>query len=71
MHSLAGMLPLSDVIHSNSASCDIGKPWVLLAKSAEEIPRSDVYGPGCQCFSNTLRDYILAPLVPHSCDMCP
>lgn len=54
MHSLAGMSPLSNVIHSNSASWDMGEPYLLLAKSAEEIP-VPIYGPGCQCSPNTVN----------------
>jgi hypothetical protein len=54
MHSLAGMLPLSYAIHSNSASWDVGKPYVLPATSAEEIP-AQIYGPGCQCSPTTFN----------------
>lgn len=65
MHSLAGMLPLSHVIHSNSASRDIGKPYVQLAKSTQEIP-VQTYGSGCQCSPNTFgRLYSVSPDVTH------
>lgn len=55
MHSLAGMLSLSYVIHSNPASGDIGDAYGL--PDLQKRFRIQIYWLGCQCFPNTFNKF--------------